>query len=793
MLLNKREIKIFLTFFIIYSLFVHWIGWDEQSQFILTRAIVDEGRFEIDSYANQTADRSFYNDHYYSDKDPGPSFLAVPIYGTWKLIYNNFFPNDFQEKYSGGKDFITSKAGTNNVTIIDYIDPGYFILTSMILVTIFTSSLFSALLIVLIYEISKYFTKNEKYRLLLVFTAGLGTLIFPYALVFMKHATETFFCFLAFYILFRAKQDKLKESKYFVLSGLSLGIAITSSITSVIVGIACLIYVISFRKEKIFHFILGIFIGILPFLIYNYIVFGNPFTLSRFYMDPKIWTEIGGIEGLKLPNLFIAIRLMFDTYKGIFFYYPILLFSFLGLKYMYKKFKVESLLIIFIFLTFLILNSSWWAWWGGTSFGPRHLLPSVPFLVLPLLFLFEKFEHSKTLKIIAFILIFYSIFVNFSGLQSLRGDNAEILDMKTLTIKQEYVGKINSFQILFNPLYDYYTPLFLKNGPRSRIFEHITNGEFVIDIRDVNLSKNVYFPFTSFYVPFLVLVPLFSILIIIWNKEILSYRKELSLIIISIVLFILLIYITRPNDVLVFSTGWYPKLSYEDEIWMFQNGTILIFNNQSEKIMLFNSLIRSYSIDRKINLYFNGKLLDNFIAYEDKDLNYSWLLKLQPNENTIIFSSERECFIPNLKDRTQEDYRCLSIRLKKVNLSDFSSENIVFNKNWYGKSGEDWNWMNNNGTLIFNNLNSSSITKKLSFYLISFYRKRQVQIFLNKLEIDSFLIETNSTLKKEIYLILKPGLNTIEFYSKEDCDVVNEVTNSTDARCLSLGIADLKI
>ncbi|MEM5811880.1 MAG: hypothetical protein QXG91_04045, partial [Candidatus Aenigmatarchaeota archaeon] len=93
MKLDKIETKIFLTFFLLYSFLVYWVGSNENSRLALVKAIVDENRFEIDSYYNQTSDRAFYKNHYYSDKEPGLSFLAIPIYATWKFIYYNFFPS----------------------------------------------------------------------------------------------------------------------------------------------------------------------------------------------------------------------------------------------------------------------------------------------------------------------------------------------------------------------------------------------------------------------------------------------------------------------------------------------------------------------------------------------------------------------------------------------------------------------------------------------------------------------------------------------------------------------------
>lgn len=99
--MNKKELKIFLTFFFLYLFFVQWTTWDEQAIFDLTRAILDEGRLEIDTYHNNTGARIFYNEHYYSRRNPGLSFLALPIYSINKFvnsIYESFIKFDVNEK-----------------------------------------------------------------------------------------------------------------------------------------------------------------------------------------------------------------------------------------------------------------------------------------------------------------------------------------------------------------------------------------------------------------------------------------------------------------------------------------------------------------------------------------------------------------------------------------------------------------------------------------------------------------------------------------------------------------------
>ena len=152
--LDKKEIKLFLTFFILYSFFVHWVGWNEETRITLTKTIISEHRFEIDTYANFTGDRSLYRDHYYIDKAPGSSFMALPLY--------SFF--NHTPIYSKENKILLPEPQFNTTVYlwIDYPEEERIL---QALSVIFLSSLPGALLIVLIYKISKFFIKNLKYRL----------------------------------------------------------------------------------------------------------------------------------------------------------------------------------------------------------------------------------------------------------------------------------------------------------------------------------------------------------------------------------------------------------------------------------------------------------------------------------------------------------------------------------------------------------------------------------------------------------------------------------------------------
>ena len=109
---SSREFKIFLCFFIIYAYFVHWVGWGENARFDLTRAVVEEGRLEIDSFFRNTGDRAFYMGHYYEDKPPGHPFLAVPVYAAFRFFYYGMLPASFVESQKGSADYLEYGAGS---------------------------------------------------------------------------------------------------------------------------------------------------------------------------------------------------------------------------------------------------------------------------------------------------------------------------------------------------------------------------------------------------------------------------------------------------------------------------------------------------------------------------------------------------------------------------------------------------------------------------------------------------------------------------------------------------------
>jgi hypothetical protein len=67
-------------------------------------------------------------------------------------------------------------------------------------------------------------------------------------------------------------------------------------------------------------------------------------------------------------------------------------------------------------LLYFIAISTYAVWRGGDSYGPRYIVPVIPFILLPLLlFLSPAYRRIRWRTVIGILLILLSIFINANG------------------------------------------------------------------------------------------------------------------------------------------------------------------------------------------------------------------------------------------------------------------------------------------------------------------------------------------------------------------------------------------
>ena len=506
--MDRIDQKIVISIFIIYIYFMYWSWGLSDSSFFLTRSLVENKQFSIDRYAEQTTDRSVYNRHYYSNKAPGLSIISVPVYQIFLGAYN-ILPEKIK-KDEGMARIVTEfyKSEIRLPLLFNRFESW-----SRIVITAATSCLFVTITIVVLYEILKCFDLGNGYARLIAVIYGLGTPMFQEAITYRYHALSAMLSLTSFFLILKSKGKKNKNV-YFGLAGILAGLFLFSDFTAVLTFLVLMFYVLSQdRGPPFFIFMIASAISYSPMLYYNYSITGNPIHYVGIENGD---TNIFGPEVLKVgdrllgtPNIYTVYRQLFDSYKGLFFYYPVLLLSLVGLIKMIKKRTAESLLIIGILMIYILRFSTLYIWFGTGSPVSRYLTPVIPFLILPLAFYVK--EVDKRLLV---ALLIISIFNNFVTLQP---PEYLVIEPGTSIFRPEYAAIMDSFKPLAFPLFTHYFPLFITEGPRARLVEHLAVGFWNVDIRD-------YAPFQPRMPPFTNLIPLAIILAFIWRREVFDKR-----------------------------------------------------------------------------------------------------------------------------------------------------------------------------------------------------------------------------------------------------------------------------
>lgn len=209
----------------------------------------------------------------------------------------------------------------------------------------------------------------------------------------------------------------LKNPKAIKWCGLLLGMTVLCRPPAIFLAIIISGYVFLYYRKESLKYILYTIPTITFLLLYNYFVFGNPFSEGYQAVGDTHFTP-NVIEGV--------IGLLISPTRGILFVSPPLL---LGIAYMVdviRNWKLKSgsfrqtatystlMLILLISLCVqLLVVGSWWCWWGADSFGYRMLTEFLPIMGL---FAYEATKNlTQKLKILVVALMLYSGFINLNS------------------------------------------------------------------------------------------------------------------------------------------------------------------------------------------------------------------------------------------------------------------------------------------------------------------------------------------------------------------------------------------
>ncbi|MCD4772038.1 MAG: hypothetical protein K8R41_01495 [Bacteroidales bacterium] len=193
-----------------------------------------------------------------------------------------------------------------------------------------------------------------------------------------------------------------------ILLGLVLGLITLIRPTNIIVLIFLLLWDVKSGKEfieRINYFIKYYYLVIIMFVAF--IIVLTPQVLYWKYVTGNYFCYSYGEESFFFANPQI-IKGLFSYRNGCLLYSPVLIFSLIGIVFLYRKHKE----FFYPTLFFVILNTyivlSWWCWWYA-GFGNRALIDSYAFLAFPLAaFLSWTFKQKNLVRnsLLVLVLIF---------------------------------------------------------------------------------------------------------------------------------------------------------------------------------------------------------------------------------------------------------------------------------------------------------------------------------------------------------------------------------------------------
>lgn len=344
--------------------------WNGNSRLDLARAVVEQGTVAIDDYESapqwETGDKAYFNGHYYSDKAIGSSLLAIPLY---YVAY----------KLSAVLGIELVSAFTKHL------------LTTIVMGGAFTTAGLS------MYWIAERVTGNAWKALVPTLALAFGTMLWPYSAVYYGHVPAAAFLILAFAILFSARGDasRLTAARLFTV-GLAAGLAFITDYTAGLIVVGLIVFgIFALRREGPLGLLKAAGISIcgaaLPLglaLAYNWNVYGSAFATGYAYEVENRFAQgmSQGILGISRPNLTTLYHITLDPQFGILWQSPVLILAPVGyiVGLSAARYRAAALLSLYVPLAMLAMNAGYYLWWGGSAFGPRLLIPALPFLIVPL-------------------------------------------------------------------------------------------------------------------------------------------------------------------------------------------------------------------------------------------------------------------------------------------------------------------------------------------------------------------------------------------------------------------------
>ncbi|HWM88913.1 MAG TPA: hypothetical protein VNO33_23845, partial [Kofleriaceae bacterium] len=289
-LLAHPGAPLFALVFIAYAYFYQAGGWNQNGRFDMTRAIVEKGTSSIDAYHRNTGDKARVRGHYYCEKAPATSWLAVPAHAAWCAL--------------AGRP--TSRAAIDRAAYVS---------------TVFAVSLPAALAVLALVWLLGALGCPPLTRFIGAAGYGLATLAWPHATLFYGQQLSAALS-LGGFALVVAARDRTGRGQRLCLGagGFLLGASVMADYPAVLCALAVTIYA-AVRVRPLARVAWLVAGGAVPAVLlaaYHTSVFGGPLHLPYEY-SLMPYRHQGFFMGLGVPSGEVLLNILVTPYRGLFF------------------------------------------------------------------------------------------------------------------------------------------------------------------------------------------------------------------------------------------------------------------------------------------------------------------------------------------------------------------------------------------------------------------------------------------------------------------------------------------
>lgn len=252
----------------------------------------------------------------------------------------------------------------------------------------FTNPVVTAVGAVLFYAICRRLGASQRRAVLVTLGYGLATMVLPHAKTFFSEPlAATLLLGAAWATVEAARRPRPASLRWWVVAGAFLGVALSARLTTALMAVPLGAYALwrvapRDRVRGVIEVAACVGAGMVPGVALlaatNWWRFGSP-TDAGYERVPLDFPITEGLYGLFL-----------SPGKSVFLYAPLALVGLLAVVWAPARVRPEVLFLS----SFGILNAVFFArfvhWHGDHSWGPRYLIMSVPFFVLPVAALVER-------------------------------------------------------------------------------------------------------------------------------------------------------------------------------------------------------------------------------------------------------------------------------------------------------------------------------------------------------------------------------------------------------------------